>query len=187
MKICWDNLEGFRLTKNGNLHDGRTTYYEKVCKNCGEDFLGQKVANFCTKSCLTRSKKTRLKIGKASLGRAHTEEAKKKIGEAKSGEKHWNWQGGLSYEEYCPIFSDKEFKQMIRDRDGNVCLNCGKTEEQNGQKLTGHHIDYDKKECPPKNIITLCMSCNVSANFDREWYTAYYQTILHRRYGYKYE
>ena len=80
-----------------------------------------------------------------------------------------------------------QFKQMIKDRDGNICLNCGKTEEQNGRRLTGHHIDYDKKECPPKNIITLCHSCNSSANYDREWHTAYYQAMLYRRYGYEYE
>ncbi len=50
-----------------------------------------------------------------------------------------------------------------------------------------HHIDYDKKNCELKNLITLCINCNSKANFDREWHTSFYKRILSIRYGYTYE
>ena len=29
-----------------------------------------------------------------------------------------------------------------------------------------YHINYNKKDCRPKNLITLCRSCNARANFN---------------------
>ncbi len=101
-----------------------------------------------------------------------------------SGSGNPQWKGGLSYEPYCPIWSDKEYKQYIRDRDGNKCLNptCNKIDS----RIHIHHIDYNKKSCNPNNIITLCGSCNSRANTDREWHTAWYQALMYRRYKYEY-
>jgi len=94
-----------------------------------------------------------------------------------------SWKGGLSYEPYCPIWSDKEYKQYIRDRDGNKCLNpyCSK----NNSRLTIHHIDYNKKNCSPSNLITVCSSCNSRANTDRDWHTTWYQALVYMRYNNK--
>jgi len=96
------------------------------------------------------------------------------------GSGHPNWQGGISYEPYCPVWKDKEYKQDIRNRDGNKCLNpyCSK----NGSKLHIHHIDYNKKNCHPSNLITVCNSCNSRANIDRDWHTTWYQAIIKNRY-----
>jgi len=44
-----------------------------------------------------------------------------------------------------------------------------------------HHINYDKKDCRPENIIKLCSSCNSLANFDREWWESFYKEIMRRR------
>ena len=101
-----------------------------------------------------------------------------------SGSGNPNWKGGISSEPYCPIWSDKEYKSDIKLRDGNQCLNpyCLGI----GNKLHIHHIDYDKKNCAPQNLITVCNSCNFRANTDREWHTEWYRTILNKRYGYKY-
>jgi len=98
-----------------------------------------------------------------------------------SGSGHPNWQGGISYEPYCPIWKDKEYKQDIRNRDGNKCLNpyCYSNKPD---KLTIHHIDYNKKNCSPSNLITVCNSCNVSANKDRDWHTTWYSAIIKNRY-----
>jgi hypothetical protein len=49
------------------------------------------------------------------------------------------------------------------------------------KKLCIHHINYDKKDCRPANLITLCLSCNSKANKDREWHEAYYTEIMKRR------
>ncbi len=96
------------------------------------------------------------------------------------GDKNHQWQGGISFEPYCEIWRDKAYKQDIRNRDGNRCLNpaCNK----NGSKLHIHHIDYNKKNCNPNNLITVCNSCNSSANKDRDWHTTWYQAIIKNRY-----
>ena len=96
-----------------------------------------------------------------------------------TGHGHWNWRGGISCEPYCDVWLDKEFKDSIKKRDGNKCLNP----ECNGiiKRLCLHHINYNKKDCRLENLITICLSCNTKANYDREWHEAWYQAIIHRR------
>lgn len=60
MKICWNNLEGMKLTKIGNFIKGNVTYVEKeCCKSCGELFLGRTNKNneYCCKECSKATKK----------------------------------------------------------------------------------------------------------------------------------
>ena len=97
------------------------------------------------------------------------------------GENHWNWCGGYSKKGYCSIWSDKEFKIAIKLRDNNICQNpyCYKIDT----RLHVHHIDYNKKNCHPNNLITLCGSCNAKANYEREWHINWYQTILKNRFN----
>lgn len=92
-----------------------------------------------------------------------------------SGHNHYNWKGGLSFEPYCEVWTDKQFKADIRERDGNTCQNpdCW----HSAKRLGIHHIDYDKKNCHPDNLITLCTSCNSRANTNRTWHTEFYNTI----------
>lgn len=97
-----------------------------------------------------------------------------------SGLGHPNWKGGISFEPYCPIWKDKEYKNYIKERDNYKCLNPACTKKYS--VLTIHHIDYNKKNCSPSNLITVCRSCNGIANFDREWHTAWYKALLYRRY-----
>lgn len=94
-----------------------------------------------------------------------------------------SWKGGISFEPYCEAWKDIEYKKYIRNRDSNRCLNpyCN---SNNKNDLTIHHIDYDKKNCSPKNLITICRSCNVKANSDRDWHKEWYKTILTNRYNY---
>jgi hypothetical protein len=98
-----------------------------------------------------------------------------------TGSGHHQWKGGLSYEPYCEVWKDKEYKQDIRNRDGNRCLNPG-CDSKNPNDLTIHHIDYNKKNCRPSNLITVCRSCNGIANKDRDWHTTWYQAIIKNRY-----
>jgi len=113
-------------------------------------------------------------------GKQHTPESNRKRSESLKGKfcgpNSWNWKGGISAEPYCFDWNFKEFKEMIKERDGYHCQNpmCnGKS-----RALTRHHIDYNKKNCDPSNLITLCKSCNSKANFDREWHTAFYNAII---------
>jgi len=100
------------------------------------------------------------------------------------GENSPAWKGGKSLEPYCEVWKDREYKQDIRERDGNKCLNpyC----YGNDEVLSIHHIDYNKKNCHPSNLITVCRSCNSRANTNRKWHKAWYQAIMHRRYNYDY-
>lgn len=90
------------------------------------------------------------------------------------------WKGGISCELYCDAWFDKEYKESIKERDGYKCLNpvC----DSKSNRLNIHHINYDKKNCPPDNLITLCVSCNGKANFNRDWHSAWYKAIMYRRY-----
>ena len=93
-----------------------------------------------------------------------------------SGPSHPNWKGGISCEPYCDIWLDKDFKESIKERDDYTCQNpdCWGT----SKRLTVHHIDYNKKNCGPENLITLCRSCNVRANYNRkEWFEFYNNTM----------
>ena len=96
-----------------------------------------------------------------------------------SGSSHPNWKGGISYEPYCDVWIDKEYKESIKDRDNYECQNpdCWGT----SKRLSIHHIDYIKKNCCPENLITLCNSCNSRANKNRECHAAYYKRVMERR------
>lgn len=99
-----------------------------------------------------------------------------------SGENHYNWKGGISCEPYCVQWTDKEYKNWIKfERDEGKCQNpyCN----HKTTRLCLHHINYNKKDCRPANLICICIciSCNGVANGDREWWESFYTEILERR------
>lgn len=79
-----------------------------------------------------------------------------------------------------PYSSDwtEDLKECIRKRDGYICQLCGKTQEENGRRLSVHHIDYIKENCDPRNLVTLCISCNVKVNAGRKHWTIFFQLKL---------
>jgi 5-methylcytosine-specific restriction endonuclease McrA len=88
--------------------------------------------------------------------------------EAKKGEKNPCWKGGISFEPYSSAFT-KELKEAIRQRDNYTCAVCG-----HYPAFEVHHIDYDKKNCEPENLITLCKSCHTKTNFNRKYWINYF-------------
>jgi len=76
-----------------------------------------------------------------------------------SGDKNPNWKGGLSSEPYDKKFTLKLIAQ-IRKRDNYICQECGKTENELEEHLSCHHIDYNKKNSSPENLISLCRRCH---------------------------
>ena len=132
----------------------------KTCEVCGKKFkscpsrLEKGWGKYCSKKCM----------GKAKTGQYF----------GNYGDKHPNWRGGTSEEPYAFEFS-KQLKELIRHRDGYKCQKCGCPEIENNKKLTCHHIDYDKKNCLPINLISLCSSCNSKVNFNRSKWTKYFQ------------
>lgn len=115
----------------------------------------------------------RKKISKTKTGTHQTVEQRKKRSDNMMGEKHWNWQGGKSFEPYT-IDWTKTLKIAIRERDKYTCQVCG--EKQGDRAFHVHHIDYNKENCNPNNLITLCMSCHMKTNFNREHWTNYFNT-----------
>lgn len=113
-------------------------------------------------------------------GKHHTKESKIKNRIAHLGEKSHCWKGGISFEPYTPEFNER-LKEQIRRRDNFTCQLCGLI--QNGHKHTVHHIDYNKKNNNPENLITLCTNCHSKTNIiNRNYWTDYFnkkiQTIF---------
>lgn len=118
-------------------------------------------------------------------GKHHTEESKKLLSMSLkgllAGDKHPNWQGGIGRLPYSFEFNS-QLKREVRQRDNFTCQHCHKSEKEEikdmDRILTIHHIDYNKQNCKRNNLITVCCSCNVKANFDRDYWFAYYTYII---------
>lgn len=134
--------------------------------------------------------------GKKNLSKAHkgcksgmkgkhqTEEAKQKISYALTGmfagSKHPSWQGGISMFPYPFDFNNK-LKELVRERDSYICQLCTKTQRQEQSRLSVHHIDYNKENLNPKNLITLCRSCNGKVNSGRKYWMKFFRNGLKLR------
>ena len=127
------------------------------------------------------SEETRQKMSVAQKGKIFTEEHRRKLGDVHRGEKHHNWQGGMSYNPY-PLEFNKKLKLKIRARDNFVCCLCGRTEKEELEELNRvlsiNHIDFNKNNCTEDNLNTLCVRCNIRINKEREKWSNYF--VMHR-------
>lgn len=90
--------------------------------------------------------------------------------ENRRGKNNPHWQGGTSFEPYPPEFNDI-LKRKIRRRDNHTCAISGEP----GRDV--HHIDYDKTNCLPRNLITLCASCHGKTNTNRKYWENFLSPI----------
>lgn len=125
------------------------------------------------------SKEVRERMSKSHNGLHRSIETKRKLSKANRMENHPQWQGGISFEPYTSEFNI-QLKELIRQRDNYQCQLCGMPEIENIRKLDIHHIDYNKKNCLPNNLITLCRSCNAKVNANREYWTEYFRNKMER-------
>jgi len=98
------------------------------------------------------------------------------------GEGHPNWKGGISKQKYGYQFTS-QLKEQIRKRDSYRCQQCFRhqdelfTKNRKGQvikrKLCIHHIDYDKLNNKPENLISLCGACHAQTGYDRNDWISY--------------
>lgn len=168
-----NNRKGTKLSKEHKL---KISKFHKGKKHSLETKLKMSKAHTGKKLSIEHIEKMR----QANIGKKMSTESIEKIRLANLGEKSPRWKGGISCEPYCDVWLDKEYKQSIRDRDNNKCQNpdCWKTNFH----LTIHHINYIKKDCVPRNLITLCCSCNSRANKNRKEWTVFYQEIIKQKY-----
>lgn len=115
-------------------------------------------------------------------GKHHTDEAKRKISEANTGDKNAakrpevraklagknnpRWRGGVSFGKYCYKFN-QPFKEFIREKFSRTCIMCGKHESNCNRKLAIHHTDYNKNSiCNGKSwaFVPLCDKCHGKTN-----------------------
>ncbi len=139
------------------------------CKQCGKFFetkpslLKRGGSKFCGKECFKKYN---------------------------TGENSCLWRGGKSRGAYPQEWTNA-FKKTIRDRDNNRCMRCGRAREEFKKALAVHHIDADKNNCNPTNLITLCEhvsgSCHGLTRGKEELFSKGFKNILTRLYGYKYE
>lgn len=128
------------------------------------------------KQNISKARKNNTKVINSLLGHKCSEETKRKISEAQKGEKNINWKGGISYQPY-PNDWNSSLRDSIRQRDLYMCQECGvHQDELDGRfrKLDVHHIDYDKNNLNPNNLITLCKSCHSKTNNNREYWKEYF-------------
>lgn len=132
-----------------------------------------------------KEKLRRAHIGKQPmLGKKHSEETKQKIREKRKlqimknvGIKNYFWCGGIFKNPYPKNWTET-LKRSIRERDNYICRmpGCGKL--QGDKAFDVHHIDYDKKNCNPDNLITLCHECHVKTNHNRSYWIEYFKNLL---------
>lgn len=85
----------------------------------------------------------------------------------KSKENHPNWRGGSSEKDWR---GDGWFalSEKVRERSGRICESCGKTEDEEGRRLSVNHIrpwhtfPPEEKDIANRieNLEALCMSCH---------------------------
>ena len=58
---------------------------------------------------------------------------------------------------YCDAWADNEFKQDCR-KDYCECIDY----KNHSKQMQLHHVNLDKKDCRPNNLMILCASCHIS-------------------------
>lgn len=121
------------------------------------------------------------KISLALKGKKLTDEHRLNLSKAhigiQAGENHYNWQGGKSFEPYNTDWTET-LKRSIRERDKYICQLCEAHQDECNRMLAVHHIDYNKQNCNPDNLITLCMSCHIKTNYNRDHWVKYFLKVL---------
>ncbi len=135
---------------------------------------------------LKHAKNTKKKMRKLAMGRIFTEETKEKLRQATlnaydRGVEGMGFQRIEGIERIYPEEWNERLKESIRQRDNYTCQECGLHQDElegRFKKLDVHHIDYDKDNLDPKNLITLCKGCHVKTNYNREYWIEYFQNNL---------
>jgi len=97
-----------------------------------------------------------------------------------SGSNNPHWNGGI-HVPYGPAFN-RDLRMIVRKRDDYLCQNPKCYLPENGKAHDVHHIDLNKKNNNPVNLIVLCRKCHAGASGkDREYWTEYYQDLQDMR------
>jgi galactoside O-acetyltransferase len=93
---------------------------------------------------------------KPALGMHHTEDARRRMSEKRTGPGNGRWIDGRAQGSAYPPEWTKMLRANIREAQDYRCGMCGTTDEH----LKVHHINWDKQDCDPANLIGLCIKCH---------------------------
>lgn len=158
---CWYKWlsENTRGKNNPHWKGGKIW---RICVWCGKEFKVYPSLKNKTKFC-PRSK---------CFNKWHSENL--------SGKNSPMWLGGKSFEPYGVAFN-KKLKEQMRIRDNYRCQQCFRHENElftksgKKRKLYIHHIDYNKRNNNPENLISLCINCHGQTNFSRKDWNKHFQ------------
>lgn len=200
-KECRFKHESENGRVNNTSHTGTKSI---VCKNCGKEFevkpsefkRGKKYCSLecrseyinknqrITKICKICNKEFKTVVSRPS--RFCSQECYGVwLSDAIKGENHPNWNNGSSFEPYCEKFNN-DFKERCRAFFNYECVECGKSQEENGRKLSVHHVNYDKLTCcndATPLFVVLCHSCHAKTNGDRQYWEEHFTEIIFERYN----
>ena len=166
-------LSGKRGRKKGYKHS------EETKKKISESNKGNKRPHLIERNRTDLAREISRQVGKANkgwhpseeqkekhrqahLGLKRTELTKQKISLAQKGDKHWNWQGGIT-PEHQRLRLSREYKlwrEAVFKRDDYTCIWCS----QRGGELNADHIKpfslYPELRFALDNGRTLCVKCH---------------------------
>jgi len=101
---------------------------------------------------------TREKLSISRTGKPHSEETKRRMSATRQGILYDEWESFACESSYCPKIDDA-CRESNREKYNRCCFLCNKTEEENGRRLSVHHVDMNKTQgCNDTNwkLVPLC-------------------------------
>lgn len=158
--------------KNAQIKDKVSKTYRNLIKS------GKLVPYLCTKKGKKQISEIARKKMLSSENPAYKPENREKAGARFRGANNPRWNNG-SCAHLKPYYLGvaRNARRAAKKRDNHTCQECGTQTSKN--KTHTHHIDYNKYNNQESNLITLCISCHMKTNSNREfWQKRYTQMML---------
>lgn len=175
------------LSSRGGGYKKGNIPWNKEKENCFSDETKEKMRTAkLGKKRYCCTEETKEKIRNGNIGKKCSLETRKKQSIIKkiyyqNPENHPSWKGGIARLPYSSEWQD-ELKEYIRKRDSYKCQMCGMLQEEciqtYNRKFCIHHIDYNKKNCDEKNLISLDTKCHAKTNNKREYWEQYFKNKI---------
>lgn len=162
VRCCSTYFGPIKGYKKGHIpwSKGRTGVFSKETL---EAMSKSRIGKYCGKNSYNYGRKTteatKKLLSKIAMGRKKSPKAHS----FQKGENHWNWKGGNSVNYYGSKWT-KELRTSIKERDYYKCWVCENTKKN--KALIIHHINLNKTDHNPDNLITLCCSCHQSHHYE---------------------
>ena len=104
--------------------------------------------------------------------------------DCRKGKKHQCFLHGNRTKDYGKGWGEL-LRIQIRKRDNYTCQNCGMDNNKCFDKfkcmLNVHHINYNKYDNKESNLISLCCSCHMKTNYNRDYWHVFYKYIIENK------